>query len=79
MNELIKRVTMPKWGLSMSSGKITDWIAAEGDQIAEGDELADIDTDKIAATVGARWVRRATPEFVREHTGQPIGGVAPLG
>ncbi|GLY93435.1 YbaK/EbsC family protein [Actinoplanes sp. NBRC 103695] len=24
-------------------------------------------------------LKRATPAFVREHTGQPIGGVAPLG
>ena len=24
-------------------------------------------------------LRRATPAFVREHTGQPIGGVAPVG
>ena len=24
-------------------------------------------------------LRRATPDFVREHTGQPIGGVAPVG
>ncbi|HWS34112.1 MAG TPA: YbaK/EbsC family protein, partial [Actinoplanes sp.] len=24
-------------------------------------------------------IRRASPEFVRLHTGQPIGGVAPLG
>lgn len=24
-------------------------------------------------------VRQATPEFVRTHTGQPIGGVAPVG
>ena len=33
----------------------------------------------LAAAVGASTVRRATPEFVREHTGQPIGGVAPVG
>jgi prolyl-tRNA editing enzyme YbaK/EbsC (Cys-tRNA(Pro) deacylase) len=38
-----------------------------------------VDTDRVAATVGVAWVRRATAEFVREHTGQPIGGVAPLG
>jgi prolyl-tRNA editing enzyme YbaK/EbsC (Cys-tRNA(Pro) deacylase) len=38
-----------------------------------------VDTGKVAAVIGARTVRRATPEFVREHTGQPIGGVAPLG
>jgi prolyl-tRNA editing enzyme YbaK/EbsC (Cys-tRNA(Pro) deacylase) len=34
-----------------------------------------VDTAKLGAGV----VKRATPEFVREHTGQPIGGVAPLG
>ncbi|WP_433468503.1 YbaK/EbsC family protein [Spirillospora sp. CA-128828] len=38
-----------------------------------------VDTAKVAALVGAAKVRRATPEFVREATGQPIGGVAPLG
>ncbi|WP_034483705.1 YbaK/EbsC family protein [Actinomadura oligospora] len=38
-----------------------------------------VDTARVAALVGAGRVRRATPEFVREHTGQPIGGVAPVG
>jgi len=38
-----------------------------------------VNTDLVAGLVGARKVRRATPEFVREHTGQPIGGIAPVG
>ena len=38
-----------------------------------------VDTAKVAAGLGVTKLRRATPEFVREHTGQPIGGVAPLG
>ncbi|MFD0686936.1 YbaK/EbsC family protein [Actinomadura fibrosa] len=38
-----------------------------------------VDTVRVAALVGAEKVRRATPEFVREATGQAIGGVAPLG
>ena len=38
-----------------------------------------VDTAKVARLIGATSVRRATPEFVREHTGQPIGGVAPVG
>src|SRR3982750_3023483 len=38
-----------------------------------------VDTAKVAAGLGIAKLRRATPEFVREHTGQPIGGVAPLG
>ncbi|WP_428964435.1 YbaK/EbsC family protein [Micromonospora fluostatini] len=38
-----------------------------------------VDTTGLAATIGVARLRRATPEFVRTHTGQPIGGVAPLG
>jgi prolyl-tRNA editing enzyme YbaK/EbsC (Cys-tRNA(Pro) deacylase) len=38
-----------------------------------------VDTAKVAELTGAAKVRRAKPEFVREATGQPIGGVAPLG
>lgn len=37
------------------------------------------DTARIAGLLGASAVRRATPDFVRDHTGQPIGGVAPVG
>ncbi len=37
-----------------------------------------VDTPKVAATIGVEKLRRATPEFVREHTGQVIGGVSPL-
>lgn len=47
----IQRVTMPKWGLSMKTGRITDWIATEGDDVGEGDDLVDIDTDKITGTL----------------------------
>lgn len=38
-----------------------------------------VDTGKVAASIGVPALRRARPEFVREHTGQVIGGVSPLG
>ncbi|GAA2384007.1 YbaK/EbsC family protein [Nonomuraea africana] len=38
-----------------------------------------VDVNLIARTAGAAKVRRATPEFVRAATGQPIGGVGPVG
>ncbi|MFL6023465.1 MAG: YbaK/EbsC family protein [Marmoricola sp.] len=37
-----------------------------------------VDTAKVAALIGVPELRRATPEFVKEHTGQVIGGVSPL-
>jgi prolyl-tRNA editing enzyme YbaK/EbsC (Cys-tRNA(Pro) deacylase) len=38
-----------------------------------------VDEEQVAALLGVPRLARATPEFVREHTGQPIGGVAPVG
>jgi prolyl-tRNA editing enzyme YbaK/EbsC (Cys-tRNA(Pro) deacylase) len=37
-----------------------------------------VDTDKVAAGIGVQRLKRAKPEFVREHTGQVIGGVSPI-
>ncbi|WP_030428652.1 YbaK/EbsC family protein [Allokutzneria albata] len=37
------------------------------------------DTALLAELAGVAEVGRATPDFVREHTGQAIGGVAPVG
>ncbi|MFB9902487.1 YbaK/EbsC family protein [Allokutzneria oryzae] len=37
------------------------------------------DTALLADLVGVDEVGRAAPDFVREHTGQAIGGVAPVG
>jgi prolyl-tRNA editing enzyme YbaK/EbsC (Cys-tRNA(Pro) deacylase) len=38
-----------------------------------------VDTTRCAALVGTGELRRARPEFVMWYTGQPIGGVAPVG
>ena len=38
-----------------------------------------VDTGRVAERVGVRKLARATPDFVREHTGQVIGGVSPIG
>jgi prolyl-tRNA editing enzyme YbaK/EbsC (Cys-tRNA(Pro) deacylase) len=38
-----------------------------------------VDTAQVGAQLGLTSLDRATAEFVREHTGQAIGGVAPLG
>src|SRR3954465_7399292 len=37
-----------------------------------------VDTARVARDLGRAPLRRATPEFVREHTAQVIGGVSPI-
>jgi prolyl-tRNA editing enzyme YbaK/EbsC (Cys-tRNA(Pro) deacylase) len=38
-----------------------------------------VDTGWLGGQLGTGPLRRADPDFVRRHTGQPIGGVAPVG
>ena len=37
-----------------------------------------VDVAKAAAAIGVPTLDRATPDFVRQHTGQVIGGVSPF-
>ena len=53
MSGTIVPIVMPKWGLSMKEGTVTRWIAEEGDEIAVGAELAEIETEKIASALEA--------------------------
>ena len=38
-----------------------------------------VDTGKVAKRLAVSRLGKASPDFVREHTGQVIGGVAPVG
>jgi pyruvate/2-oxoglutarate dehydrogenase complex dihydrolipoamide acyltransferase (E2) component len=46
-------VTMPKWGLTMTSGTITGWSREEGDPVTEGAPLLTVETEKAVDDVEA--------------------------
>ena len=47
----IRPLTMPKWGLSMTKGKVVGWLIEEGTEIAPGLEIVDVETEKILSSV----------------------------
>ena len=53
MSGTITPIVMPKWGLSMKEGTVTQWLVAEGDEIAVGNEIVEIETEKIASALEA--------------------------
>lgn len=40
-------IAVPKWGIEMVEGTITSWHKSEGDAIAKGDEVFEMESDKI--------------------------------
>jgi len=40
-------VILPKWGLTMEEGTLASWLIAEGDPVKAGQEIAEVETDKV--------------------------------
>ena len=44
-------ITMPKWGLTMKQGTISKWLKQEGDSVRKGEELFEVETEKVTNIV----------------------------
>lgn len=48
---MAERIILPKQGLQMSEGTITQWLKSEGDEIKAGEPLFEMETDKLTITI----------------------------
>jgi len=66
-------ILMPQLGETVAEGKITKWFKAAGDAVKPGDNLFEIETDKVSMEVPA------TEAGILSEIRVPEGKVAPVG
>jgi pyruvate dehydrogenase E2 component (dihydrolipoamide acetyltransferase) len=72
---MIQKLGMPKWGLSMTEGRIVGWLVEEGAEIAVGDEVAEVETEKINGFVEAPAAGVLRRRVASEGDVIPVGGL----
>ncbi len=70
---MITEVTMPSMGADMTEGTIVKWLKAEGDSVARGDKLAEIETDKTVVEMEAYSQGLLRKIVVAEGGKVPVG------
>ena len=59
------KVYLPKFGLTMEEGTISEWFVAVGDSVAVGDVLCEVETDKITNKVESKVAGTVTAILVQ--------------
>jgi pyruvate dehydrogenase E2 component (dihydrolipoamide acetyltransferase) len=75
MSDKIEPLIMPKWGIEMDEGKLTEWLVEEGTSFSKGDPLVVIETDKISNEVEAEIDSKLRKKVVQSDGTYPVGAL----
>jgi len=70
---MAETVSMPKLGFDMAEGTLVRWVIAEGERVAKGAVLAEIETDKATVEVESAYDGVVRRHLVEQGTVVPVG------
>lgn len=68
-------VILPKWGLTMEDGTVVAWHVSEGDTVAEGELIAEVETEKVENELEAPCAGVIARILVEEEDTVDVGTV----
>jgi pyruvate/2-oxoglutarate dehydrogenase complex dihydrolipoamide acyltransferase (E2) component len=68
-------ILMPRMGLTMETGTVVCWHVKAGEEFAKGQELFDVESDKVTNTIEARFDGVLTEIIVDEGQECNVGAV----
>ena len=68
-------IYMPKYGMTMTEGTITQWHFKEGDVVKEGDALLTVETEKVDTDIEAPVSGRLVEVNYEEDDEVPVGEI----
>jgi pyruvate dehydrogenase E2 component (dihydrolipoamide acetyltransferase) len=71
----LRAFTMPKWGIEMVEGTISEWSVKEGEPVAKGQTIVLIETDKIVNEVEAETEARFVRIVATPGSTMPVGAL----
>ena len=66
-------IVMPQMGTDMTDGKLLHWLKQEGDAVAAGEAIVEIETDKVNVEVEAESAGVLRRILVQEGESVPVG------
>jgi len=66
---------MPKWGLTMQEGTVVEWLVAEGATVSVGDEVLEIETEKVNNVFESPVAGTLRRHVAEVGSAIPVGGL----
>ena len=68
-------VYMPKFGMTMTEGLITEWLFAEGERVEQGQPLATVETEKVQTELEAPATGILEDVKFKDDESAPVGDI----